>query len=57
MEEKYYNELTDYYYCINNNSISIDNIKNWKNIKNELEKCPNTEEWLKKTLYWVTYEE
>ena len=57
MEEKYYNELTDYYYCINNNLISIDNIKNWKSIKNELEKCPNTEEWLKKTLYWVTYEE
>jgi len=56
MEEKYYNEFTNYYYCINNNYISIENIRNWESIKNELEKCPNTREWLNRTLYWVTFD-
>jgi hypothetical protein len=57
MEEKYYNETTDYYYCINNNAIPTDNIKNWESVKEELKTCPNTKEWLKRTLYWVALNE
>ena len=53
MEEEYYNESTDYFYCINNNSVPTSNIKNWKDIKEEIEQCPRTKEWLEKTLYWV----
>lgn len=56
MEKKYYNLFTDYFYCINDNSLSGKNIKNWISIKKELKNCPDTKEWLRKTLYWVKFE-
>jgi hypothetical protein len=55
MELDYFNESIDYFYCINNNMGSEVKIKNWKNIEEELEKCPNTKKWLSKTLHWVKY--
>ena len=53
MHEEYYNDCTDLYYCIINNTVSTDKIKTWKNIEHELKSCPKTMEWLKKTLYWI----
>jgi len=57
MEEKYYNEEIDFFYCIINNYLDIKNIIYYETIKEELENSPNTKEWLNKTLYWVTYKE
>ena len=59
MEEEHYKDSVciDYYYCIINNYIPIDNIKNWIIIYEELKNCSNTKKWLNKSLYWVTYKE
>jgi hypothetical protein len=57
MEEKYHNETTDVFYCIKNNTIASDNIRDWASIKEELEKCPNTKKWLAETLFWVKLNE
>jgi len=53
MEEEHYDEDIDLYYCIINNAIPTDNIKNCEIIKEELKNCPNTKYWLNRTLDWV----
>ena len=59
MEEEYYKDdiNIDFYYCIVNNYISTEKIKNWIKIKEELNECPNTKKWLNRTLDWVIFEE
>jgi len=49
-----YNEFTNLFYCINS-EIKKENIKTWKEIKEEITKCNETKNWLKQSLEWVNY--
>ena len=56
LKKESYNEYTNLYYCINS-ELKENNIKTWKEIKEEIKECKETKKWLMKTLEWVNYGE